>query len=64
MIKYEKKYRIMKKWFKNSFIDNSFELPVFAQTTYPMYSIFTSNWSEKIKRETFKSQKWYDKYHY
>ena len=64
MIKYEKKYRIMKKWFKNSFVDNSFELPVFAQTTYTMSSIFTSNWDEKTKRATFRCSKWYDKYHY
>lgn len=63
MLKYTYKYRLMKKWFKNSFVD-SFELPVFTQTTYPMYSIFTSNWKEKDKRKTFKCQKWYDKYHY
>lgn len=54
----------MKKWFKNHFVENCYELPVFAQTTYPMFSIFTSDWSEKDKRKTFKCQKWYDKYHY
>lgn len=64
MIKYEKKYRLMKKWFKNHFVENCYELPVFAQTTYTMSSIFTSDWSEKDKRSTFKYCKWYDKYHY
>lgn len=63
-MRYVKKYRIMKKWFKNHFVGNSFELPVFAQTSYPMASIFDSNWNEKVKRETFKNCKWYDKYHY
>lgn len=62
-MKYIKKYRLMKKWFKNHFVE-SFELPVFAQTTYTMSSIFTSDWKEKDKRATFKYSKWYDKYHY
>lgn len=62
-MKYIKKYRLMKKWFKNHFKDD-FEHSVESQTNWTMVSIFTSNWDEKTKRKTFNCTKWYDKYHY
>lgn len=63
-LKYAFKYRTMKKWFKNHYNRDLFEHPVESQTNWTMVSIFDSEWKEKAKRSCFKSQKWYDKYHY